>query len=119
MSGLTLLSEDETLEERLADLYRGKHPVRRLWADTWSNSAEAAAAIVVGVAVGGTNEEKAAVGGDVPVATDGGGQVRAVEEDAWTFRYLVPSLIGASGIAIFGVALGYAVRVRGRYRVTQ
>jgi len=43
----------------------------------------------------------------------------AVEEDAWTFRYLVPTLMGASGIALFGVALGYALRVRGRYRVTQ
>ena len=43
----------------------------------------------------------------------------AVEEDAWTFRYLVPTLMGATGIAILGVALGYAVRVRGRYRVTQ
>ncbi len=43
----------------------------------------------------------------------------AAEEDAWTFRYLVPTLMGASGIAILGVALGYALRVRGRYRVTQ
>lgn len=43
----------------------------------------------------------------------------APEEAAWTFRYLVPSLIGATGIAIFVVVLGYGVRVRGRYRVTQ
>jgi len=43
----------------------------------------------------------------------------AAEEDAWTFRYLVPTLMVASGIAILGVALGYAVRVRGRYRVIQ
>ena len=42
----------------------------------------------------------------------------AVEEDAWTFRYLVPTLLGATGIAILGIALGYTVRIRGRYRVT-
>ncbi len=41
------------------------------------------------------------------------------EEDAWTFRFLVPGLLGASGIVVVGVALGYAVRIRGRYRVTQ
>ncbi len=43
----------------------------------------------------------------------------AVEEDAWTFRYLVPTLAGITGIAILGIALGYTVRIRGRYRVTQ
>lgn len=43
----------------------------------------------------------------------------AVEEEAWTFRYLVPTLAGATGIAILGIALGYTVRIRGRYRVTQ
>ena len=43
----------------------------------------------------------------------------APEEAAWTFRYLVPTLIGATGIAIAVVVLGYGVRVRGRYRVTQ
>jgi hypothetical protein len=42
----------------------------------------------------------------------------AVEEDAWTFRYLVPTLLGMTGIAILGIGLGYAVRIRGRYRVT-
>jgi hypothetical protein len=42
-----------------------------------------------------------------------------VEEDAWTFRYLVPTLAGITGIAILGIALGYTVRIRGRYRVTQ
>ena len=43
----------------------------------------------------------------------------AFEEEAWTFRYLVPTLIGVTGIVIIGVALGYALRVGSRYRVTQ
>ena len=43
----------------------------------------------------------------------------AVAEEAWTFRYLVPTLAGITGIAILGIALGYTVRIRGRYRVTQ
>lgn len=41
------------------------------------------------------------------------------EEAAWTFRFLVPTLVGASGLIILGVVLGYGLRVRGRYRVTQ
>jgi len=43
----------------------------------------------------------------------------AAAEEAWTFRYLVPTLAGITGIAILGIALGYTVRIRGRYRVTQ
>ena len=39
------------------------------------------------------------------------------EDEAWTFRYLVPTLIGGSGLALLAVVLGYGVRVRGRYRV--
>jgi hypothetical protein len=40
-------------------------------------------------------------------------------EDAWTFRFLVPALLVITGLAIAGVILGYAVRVKGRYRVSQ
>lgn len=42
-----------------------------------------------------------------------------VEEPAWTFRYLVPTLLGVSAIAIGFVVVAYGVRVRGRYRVSQ
>lgn len=45
--------------------------------------------------------------------------VAAPEEEAWTFRYLVPTLIAATGIAVTGVAIGYAVRIRSRYRVVE
>jgi hypothetical protein len=40
-------------------------------------------------------------------------------EDAWTFRFLVPTLLAITGIAIAGVILGYGVKVKGRYRVSQ
>jgi len=71
---------------------------------------------VVGVAPAIAQEEMTGDNAPAVVIED---NAPAGEEDAWTFRYLVPSLLGASGIAILGVALGYAVRIRGRYRVTQ
>lgn len=43
----------------------------------------------------------------------------APEEEAWTFRYLVPTLLAITGIAVAGVAIGYGVRVRSRYRVVE
>jgi hypothetical protein len=43
----------------------------------------------------------------------------APEEEAWTFRFLIPTLIGATGLALAAVAIGYGVRVRGRYRVVE
>ncbi len=70
---------------------------------------------VVGVAPAIAQEETTDENAPAVVVSD---DSATVEEDAWTFRYLVPSLLGASGIAIAGVALGYAVRIRGRYRVT-
>ena len=43
----------------------------------------------------------------------------AIDEQAWTFRFLVPTLILGTALAVVGVVVGYGVRVRGRYRVTQ
>lgn len=43
----------------------------------------------------------------------------APEEDAWTFRFLIPTLIGATALAVGAVVIGYGVRVRGRYRVVE
>ncbi|HSM01577.1 MAG TPA: hypothetical protein VK960_03925 [Acidimicrobiia bacterium] len=40
-------------------------------------------------------------------------------EDAWTFRFLVPTLLVLSGVVVAGVLVGYAVRIKGRYRVIQ
>ena len=70
---------------------------------------------VVGVAPAIAQEEMT---GDNAPAVVIGDDSPSAEEDAWTFRFLVPSLLGGSGIALLGVALGYAVRIRGRYRVT-
>jgi hypothetical protein len=42
-----------------------------------------------------------------------------IEEEAWTFRFLIPTLILGTGAAVFAVVAGYGLRVRARYRVTQ
>ena len=47
------------------------------------------------------------------------GEPEALEEEAWTFRFLVPTLLLGTGLAVFGVVAGYGLRVRSRYRVTQ
>ena len=50
------------------------------------------------------------------VLSDGG----AEEDDpAWTFRYLVPTLLVASAIALLGLAVWYGLGVKGRYRVAR
>ena len=58
------------------------------------------------------------LGGDGPavVIED---EPSAVAEEAWTFRFLVPALIGMTGLVIAAVVVGYGVRVRGRYRVVE
>jgi hypothetical protein len=43
----------------------------------------------------------------------------SIDEEAWTFRFLVPTLLLATVIAVPLVIVGYGVRVRGRYRVIQ
>jgi hypothetical protein len=43
----------------------------------------------------------------------------AAEKDAWTFRFLAPTVLAISGIVLVGVAVGYGLRVWGRYRVAR
>lgn len=43
----------------------------------------------------------------------------AEDEPAWTFRFLVPTLLALSGLALVAVVVGYGVRVKGRYRVAR
>lgn len=43
----------------------------------------------------------------------------APAEEAWTFRFLIPTLVGATALAVVAVAVGYGVRIRGRYRVVE
>mgnify|MGYP001592974992 CR=1 FL=1 len=53
--------------------------------------------------------------GDAPaVVVDDGAAVPT--EDAWTFRFLVPTVLGLSGLAIAATVIGYGVRIRSRYR---
>jgi len=39
------------------------------------------------------------------------------EDPAWTFRYLVPTLLVVSGVALMGVIIWYGLGIKGRYRV--
>lgn len=43
-----------------------------------------------------------------------------VEEDpAWTFRFLVPTLLAMGVLGVAATAIGYSRRVKGRYRVAR
>lgn len=61
------------------------------------------------------SEDTGGEGPAVVIEEDSG----AVEEDAWTFRYLVPTLLLLTGVGVVAVVVGYGVRVRGRYRVVE
>ena len=41
------------------------------------------------------------------------------EDEAWTFRFLVPTVLAISAIALVATVLVYGIRVRGRYRVVR
>jgi hypothetical protein len=41
------------------------------------------------------------------------------EDEAWTFRYLVPTLLAMSAVGLGITAFAYARRVKGRYRVAR
>ena len=62
-------------------------------------------------------------GGDSPAPDEPvvvvGDEVAPPAEDAWTFRFLVPTLLAMTGLVVAGVALGYGLRIKGRYRVSQ
>jgi len=70
---------------------------------------------VLGVAPAIAQEEMTGDNAPAVVLED---EAPEIKEDAWTFRFLVPTLLGMTGVAILGIGLGYAVRIRGRYRVT-
>lgn len=40
-------------------------------------------------------------------------------EEAWTFRFLIPTLVGATALVVVAVVVGYGVRIRSRYRVVE
>lgn len=41
----------------------------------------------------------------------------APESDAWTFRYMVPTLMALTGLIVVATLVGYVLRVRARYVV--
>ena len=70
------------------------------------------------------------IAGVAPIAAaqEGGGSEPAIvisddagdaDEPAWTFRFLVPTVLAISAIALVLTALLYGVRLRGRYRVVR
>lgn len=56
--------------------------------------------------------------GDEPVVTVAEGTEEGGSGDEWTFRYLVPTAFVISAVIVVLVVVGYALRVRGRYRVS-
>ena len=72
-------------------------------------------AFALGVASAGAQEVPS---GDAPaVVVDDGAPVEA--QDAWTFRFLVPTVLAISGLALAVTVIGYGVRIRSRYRVVR
>lgn len=55
---------------------------------------------------------------DVPAVVVEGGD-EAEEDEAWTFRYMVPTFMALTGLVVVAVVVGYFVRVRSRYVVKQ
>lgn len=56
--------------------------------------------------------------GDTPaVVVDEGAPIEA--EPAWTFRFMVPTVLAISGLVLAMTVIGYGVRLRGRYRVVR
>ena len=62
-------------------------------------------------------QEQPAPGDEPAVVVDDGAAVPT--EDAWTFRFLVPTVLAVSGLAIAATVIGYGVRIRSRYRVVR
>jgi hypothetical protein len=61
-------------------------------------------------------EEPSPAGGPaVVLEEDGPGE----DDEAWTFRFLVPTLLAVTGVALGATIVVYGVRVKGRYRVVR
>lgn len=66
----------------------------------------------------------AAVAGEEAPPSDGPAITQAEppvldEDEAWTFRYLVPTLLAMGVLAVAATALAYGRRVKGRYRLVR
>lgn len=77
------------------------------------------AAIALAFAVGGVaHAQDEPPGRDAPAVTIG--DPAPVDDDAaWTFRFLVPTLLAMTAVGIGLTVVAYARGVKGRYRVSQ
>lgn len=95
------------------------HPIRLLFAIV---AVLFVTAVPTALAVDGSNmlaqadeQEMDRTGPAVLVEDD----VSAPDEEAWTFRFLIPTLIAVTALGIAAVVIAYGVRLRGRYRVVE
>ncbi len=70
-------------------------------------------------------EPETPVTNDIPVDPDMqpavlvGDAGEADEDPAWTFRFLVPTVLAVAALGVVVTLIVYSVRVRGRYRVVR
>ena len=74
-------------------------------------------AVVLGLAPAAFAQDAPPPGDQPPVVLDGGAAILA--DEAWTFRFLIPTVLVLSGLVVAATVVGYGVRVRGRYRVVR
>lgn len=72
---------------------------------------------VLGMAPAAFAQDAPPPGDEPAVVFDEG--AAAPEDQAWTFRFLVPTVLAMSGLIVLVTVVGYGVRVRGRYRVVR
>lgn len=70
--------------------------------------------LVLGVGTAAAQETTTTVEGGPAVVVEE--PVSPPSEDAWTFRFLVPTVLATSGLALAATAIGYRARRR-RYRL--
>jgi hypothetical protein len=76
------------------------------------------AAVVLSLGLGTALAGEGAPPSDGPAVTQA--EPPALDEDeAWTFRYLVPTLLAMGVLAVAATALAYGRRVKGRYRLAR
>lgn len=76
------------------------------------------AVAILSLSVGSALAGEGAPPGDGPAVTQA--EPPALDEDeAWTFRYLVPTLLAMGVLAVVATVVAYGRRVKGRYRLAR
>jgi hypothetical protein len=73
----------------------------------------------LGTAAPALAQEEAPTADRPAIVVEDAGPSPAATDEAWTFRYLIPTVLALAGLAIAATAVLYGVRVRGRYRVVR